>query len=70
MFYFECFVCVLCVVDLFHFAEKFYLEAQVLELINSDELENVSLKLAIYSADLVKQTWPEVKCHSWKRLKH
>ena len=56
MFYFECFVCVLCVVDLFHFAEKFYLEAQVLELINSDELENVSLKLAIYYADLVKQT--------------
>ena len=44
------------VVDLFHFAEKFYLEAQVLELINSDELENVSLKLAIYFADLVKQT--------------
>ena len=38
---------------LFHFTEKFYLDAtQVMELINSDELENVSFKLAIYS-DLV-----------------
>ena len=40
---------------LFHFTEKLYLDAtQVMELINSDELENVSFKLAIYSdADLV-----------------